>query len=166
MGVSALNLTPDPDEWRSRLADDDATIADILGRMRRIAVIGIKPAEAGGPASTVPAYLQRHGFTIIPVPVYYPDITEILSEPVHRSLATVDPPADLVQLFRRPEDVPKHLDELLAARPRVVWMQLGIRHDGVAETLARAGIHVIQDRCLQVELGRHAHSVKTSPGAD
>jgi len=159
MGMSEGNLMSDDEEWRTRLAHDAATITRILASMRRIAVIGIKPASAMGPAHSVPKYLQRMGYDIVPVPVYYPDVTEILGLPVHRSLATVQPPADLVQVFRRPTDVPQHLDEILAAKPRVVWMQLGIRNDAAAETWARAGIHVIQNRCLQVELDRR----KTEP---
>ena len=119
-----------------------------------MAVIGIKTPEAGGPAYTVPAYMQQVGFEIVPVPVYYPDVTEILGVPVHRSLATIDPPVDMVQLFRRSEDVIKHVDEILAAEPSVVWMQLGIRNDEAAERLARAGIFVVQDHCTYVELKR------------
>jgi predicted CoA-binding protein len=57
-----------------------------------------------------------------------------------------------VQLFRRPSDIPAHVDDILAANPRVVWMQLGIRHDAVAEQLARAGISVVQNKCFLVEL--------------
>jgi len=158
MGESEGNLMNDGEEWRTRLAHDAATITGILNSMRRIAVIGIKPASAMGPAHTVPKYLQRMGFDIVPVPVYYPELTEILGVPVHRSLATVQPPADLVQIFRRPSDVPMHVDDILGAKPRVVWMQLGIRNDAAAETLARAGIHVIQNRCLQVELERRANA--------
>ena len=157
MGVSEGNLMNDAEEWRTRLAHDAATISDILSSMRRIAVIGIKPASAMGPAHSVPKYLQQKGFDIVPVPVYYPELTEILGVPVHRSLATVQPPADVVQIFRRPADVPQHLDDILAAKPKVVWMQLGIRNDAVAETLARAGIHVIQNRCMQVELERRSN---------
>ena len=154
MSMSEGNLMNDVEEWRTRLAHDAATITGILNAMRRIAVIGIKPASAMGPAHSVPKYLQQMGYDIVPVPVYYPELTEILGVPVHRSLATVDPPADLVQIFRRPADVAQHVDEVLAAEPAVVWMQLGIRNDAAAETWARAGIHVIQNRCLQVELDR------------
>ncbi len=125
--------------------------------MRRVAAIGIKTAEAGGPAYYVPEMLPRHGIEVIPVPVYFPDVTEILGQAVHRSLATVDPPADTVLLFRRPADVPQHLDDIVAARPQVVWMQLGIRHDAVAEALARRGIRVVQDHCLKVEIERRQH---------
>lgn len=161
MGVSGGNLTTASDEWRTRLVEDAAGITAILAAMRRIAVIGIKPAEAGGPAATVPRFLQDEGFDIVPVPVYYPDVSEMLGVPVHRSLQTIDPPADLVQLFRRPADVAGHIDEILAAAPRVVWMQSGIRHEAAAEALARAGILVVQDRCLQVERERRA---ATGPG--
>ena len=152
MGVMEDNLTPGRESWRDYLRDDPDTISDILAHTHRIAVIGIKTAEAGGPAFTTPAYLQRHGFEIIPVPVYFADVTEILGVPVHRTLATINPPADLIEIFRRSEAIPTHLEELLAAKPRVVWMQLGIRNDAVAETLARAGIRVIQDKCMQVEI--------------
>lgn len=158
MGLSGGNLTPENAEWRSYLADDPDTITRILDGMRRIAVIGIKTADSGGPAYSIPAYLLRHGYDVVPVPVYYPEVTEILGIPVHRSLSTVVPPADMVQLFRRSHDVPKHLDEILAAKPKAVWMQQGIWNDEVAEALARAGIHVIQDHCMQVELShRHNH---------
>jgi predicted CoA-binding protein len=142
-----------PDEaWRTRLVETRTDTARILVRVRRIAVIGIKPEHIGGPAFEVPARLQRAGYTVIPVPVYHPQVTSILGEPVHRSLTTVEHPIDMALIFRRSADVPKHLDELLAVRPRVVWMQLGIRHDAVAETLARAGIEVVQDRCAKIEL--------------
>jgi predicted CoA-binding protein len=99
----------------------------------------------------VPAYLQAAGFEIIPVPVYYPDLTEMLGAPVHRSLRTVTPPADLVLLFRRSGDVAQHLEDMLAAAPRVVWMQQGIHEAAVAESLARAGIDVVQDACAMIE---------------
>lgn len=145
-------LTSPDARWRTRLVTDRAGITRVLMRVRRIAVIGIKPEQVGGPAYDVPARLQRAGYTIIPVPVYYPQITTILGEPVHRSLATIEGPIDMVLLFRRPHDVVRHVDEILAARPAVVWMQLGIQNDEVAETLAKAGIEVVQDRCAKIEL--------------
>ncbi len=149
-------LMSEDDSWVALLDQRAAAINEVVTRARRVAVIGIKTAEAGGPAYSVPDYMQRAGYDIVPVPVYYPEVTQILSVPVHRTLATITPPADLVVLFRRAQDVPRHLDELLAAKPRVVWMQLGIRHDAVAEQLARAGIAVIQDRCFLVEHQRRA----------
>ncbi len=148
------NLTTAPAPWRERLLESTTEIMRVLDRVKRVAVIGIKPAIVGGPAFYVPERMQQVGYEIIPVPVYYPDIREILGEPIHRSLSTVTPPVDMVQLFRRPNDVPGHLDEILAHKPSVVWMQLGIRHDDVAQRLAEAGIDVIQDRCVKVELDR------------
>ena len=129
-------------------------ITRVIAQMHRIAVIGMKTARAGGPAYYVPAYLQHAGFDIVPVPVYFPTVTEILGVPVHRTLATIVPPADTVLLFRRSEDVAQHLGEILAAAPHTVWMQLGISNDAMADALTRAGIEVVQNRCLKVELTR------------
>lgn len=139
-------------DWQRHLLTSDDAIGALLDRVRSIAVLGIKTADAAAPAYDVPAYAQRAGYRIIPVPVYYPDVTEILGERVYRSLREIDERVDLVNVFRRPQDIPRHLDDLLAARPRAVWFQLGIRHDEVAETLARSGIDVVQDRCLLIEL--------------
>jgi predicted CoA-binding protein len=150
----AKNLTGAPFQRRDHLLENTAEIARVLDRVKRVAVIGIKPEEVGGPAFYVPELMQRVGYEIVPVPVYYPDITEILGVPVHRSLSTVSPAVDMVLLFRRPSDVPLHLQDILAHKPSVVWMQLGIRHDDVAQQLADAGIAVIQDRCVKVELER------------
>ena len=153
MTVPASTPTGDGD-WRRHLLADDAAIAALLARVRRIAVLGIKTPDGMPPAHYVPAAAQRAGYTIVPVPVYFPDVTELLGEPVYRRLVDVPAPIDLVNVFRRPEALPAHLDDLLAARPGAVWLQSGIRHAEVAETLARAGIDVVQDRCLMVEIGR------------
>ncbi len=144
--------TTGDDAWRSHLIEDDDGIARLLERTRRIAVLGIKTADTGAPAYYVPLYAQNAGYDVIPVPVYYPEIVEILGQPVHRTVSAVSPPADMVNVFRRPKDIPAHVDDIIAARPASVWFQLGIRHDAAAERLARAGIDVVQDRCLLVEL--------------
>lgn len=149
-------LTRPEHEWRSRLVTQAAALDGVLASVHRIAVVGIKPEEVGGPAYEVPAYLQRVGYDVVPVPVYYPEVTAILGVTVQRALRTVTPPADMVLLFRRSRDVATHLDELLAVAPRVVWMQQGIEHHEVAEALARAGTTVVQDRCAMVE-HRRAH---------
>jgi predicted CoA-binding protein len=141
-------------DWRRHLITDRDGIGRVIGATRRIAVLGIK-TEPEQPAHYVAAYAQRAGFEIVPVPVYYPDVSEILGEPVYRTLAAIPDDVDMVNVFRRPKDVAAHLDDILARRPKSVWMQLGIRHDEVAEQLARAGIDVIQDRCLMVELREH-----------
>lgn len=138
--------------WRSNLIEDGEGVRDVLRNARRIAVIGIKPeSQAAAPAFYVPKYLDDAGYDVVPVPVYYPEIETILGKPVYRSLADLPEPADLVILFRRPNDVAKHAEEILAHEPAAVWMQLGIRNDAAAEQFARAGIKVVQDRCSMVE---------------
>jgi len=139
--------------WRRHLIDDDAGIRALLERTRRIAVLGIKTPESGQPAYYVAEYAKRAGYEIVPVPVYYPEITEILGEKVYRTLAAIPGEIDLVDVFRRARDIDAHVDDILAKRPAAVWFQLGIRNDAVAERLAREGIDVVQDRCLLVELG-------------
>jgi predicted CoA-binding protein len=115
-------------------------------------VLGIKTEQQGGqPAFYVPEYLQRAGYEIVPVPVYYPQVTEILGEPVYRAVADVPGDLDLVVVFRRSPDVPAHVDDLIAARPAAVWMQSGIANEDAARRLAEAGIRVVQDRCAMVE---------------
>ena len=142
------------EHWRSHLIENDDAIGRLLERTRRIAVLGIKTEATGQPAFYVARYAQDAGYQVVPVPVYFPDVTEILGERVHRSVAAVNPPVDMVNVFRRPADIPAHVDDIIAARPASVWFQLGIRNDAAAERLARAEIDVVQDRCLLVELQR------------
>lgn len=106
------------------------------------------------PAFFVPEYAQRSGYEIVPVPVYYPDATEMLGEKVYRTISAIPGDVDMVNVFRRSADIPPHLDDIIAKKPKSVWFQLGIRNDAAAMTLARAGIDVVQDRCLLVELRR------------
>lgn len=141
---------------RRNLIEDDARIAELLRSTRRIAVLGIKTErQAEKPAFYVPAYLAAHGAQIVPVPVYYPEVQEILGEEVYRNVGDVPGPIDIVDVFRRPHDVPQHVADLKRLKPRAVWLQLGIRHDEAALELAAAGILVVQDRCLMVEWRRH-----------
>ncbi|HSA57700.1 MAG TPA: CoA-binding protein [Gemmatimonadaceae bacterium] len=142
-------------DWRRHLLETPDAIRALLERTRRVAVLGMKPeTRADRPAFFVPEYVAGAGLEVIPVPVYYPEVTVILGQPVFRRLVDVPGHIDLVDVFRRPEHVPQHLDDMLAAKPGAVWMQSGIRNDVVAEALARAGIDVVQDRCLMVELRR------------
>src|SRR4051794_16282300 len=142
-------------DWKSNLISDRDGITDVIRDTKSIAVLGIKPeTHADQAAFYVPAHMAAAGFDVIPVPVYYPDVTEILGKPVVRKLADIGRPIDMVNVFRRPSDIPPHVDDILAAKPKSVWFQLGIRNDEAAEKLARAGIKVVQDRCLMVEEGR------------
>jgi len=138
-----------------RIIDDDDDIGTLLAQTKRIAVVGIKTRETMQPAYYVPEYAQRAGYEIVPVPVYYPEVTEILGEQVYRTLAAIPGDIDMVNMFRRPKDLAAHLDDILAAKPRSVWLQLGIRDDAFAARLTAAGIDVVQDRCLLVELRNH-----------
>jgi predicted CoA-binding protein len=139
------------------LLTDVAAIDALLARTHRVAVLGIKTeAQAGQPAYDVPRYLDGAGLEVIPVPVYYPDVTTILGKPVYRRLVDIPGDVDLVDVFRRAKDLDAHVDDLLAKRPRAVWFQLGIRNDAVAERLATAGIEVVQSRCLMVDHRRWA----------
>lgn len=139
-------------DWRRRLVTSPDAIARIVRETRRIAVLGIKTeAQRSRPAFYVPEYMARAGYDVVPVPVYYPDATEILGGPVYRQVKDIPGPIDMVNVFRRAHDIPPHVPDIIAARPRVVWFQLGIVNDEAAEALARAGMEVVQDRCLLVE---------------
>jgi predicted CoA-binding protein len=152
--VEVMSTTSTAD-WRTRLIDSTDEIRALLRRSHRVAVLGIKPeSRADQPAHFVAAYTMEAGFEVIPVPVYYPDVTEILGQRIFRRLVDVPGDIDIVNVFRRPEHVSPHVDDIIAKHPRAVWMQLGIRNDEAAERLARAGIEVVQDRCLKVELMR------------
>ena len=142
-------------DWQSNLITDTRGILDVLRETRTIAVLGIKPESHGGqPSHYVAAHMAAAGYEIIPVPVYFPDAKEILGKPVFRKVADIGRPVDMVNVFRRPSDIPPHVDDIIAARPKSVWFQLGIRNDEAARRLAEAGIKVVQDRCLMVEEGR------------
>jgi predicted CoA-binding protein len=139
-------------DWHRNIITSDQDIAELLSATARIAVLGIKPESRNiKPAFYVPKYMHDVGYEIIPVPVYYPEVTEILGLPVYRNLNDIPGDIDLVNVFRRAEDIPKHTDEILRKKPKAIWFQLGIRNDEVAETLARAGIKIVQDLCLMVE---------------
>ena len=146
------------DDWKNNIITDEAGMKSLLADTKTIAVLGIKTeAQAGQPAFYVADYLDKAGFDVIPVPVYYPDVKTILGHPVYRKVADIPGEVDMVNVFRRSEDVPPHVDDILAKKPKSVWMQLGISNEAAAEKLARAGIKVVQNRCLMVDhrrLGR------------
>jgi uncharacterized protein len=127
-----------------------AQLAQLVKSARRIAVVGLsrKPER---PSHGVAAYLQREGYTIVPV---HPAGGVTLGETVYpdlRSAAAGAGPLDIVNIFRRSEHIPGLLDQLLEIKPRLVWMQTGIRHPEVAGRLEEAGIAVVMDRCLAVD---------------
>lgn len=142
--------------WEENLIEDEAGVQRVVKSARRVAVLGIKTEEQSGqPAFYVAQYLERAGVDVVPVPVYYPEVKEILGKPVYRKLADVPGEIDLVDVFRRPQDIEQHVEDLIAKKPKAVWFQSGIRNDAAAERLAKAGIQVVQDRCLMVDHRRY-----------
>ena len=129
---------------------------DVLACLGRVAVLGAHP-EPSRPAHYVPAYLAERGFDVRPV---NPAVVgrSIFGHPAVSRLTDLEVPIDLVDVFRRSDNLPAHLPEILAMDPlpRVVWLQSGIRHAGFARRLEAAGIRVVQDRCLLVEHRRFA----------
>jgi uncharacterized protein len=138
-------------EWQTNLVNDDPGLTRILRESRTVAVLGAKTGVSE-PAYYVPAYLAARGYRVRPV---NPTIVgkAVLGEIAVATLADLPEPVDVVEVFRRPEYLPAHAAEIvrLPWRPAVVWFQLGIRNDAAAATLARAGIRVVQDRCMMPE---------------
>jgi predicted CoA-binding protein len=143
-------------DWKQLLLEDDARIAALVRGAKRVAVLGIKPeTKSDQPAFYVAEHVASHGAEVIPVPVFFPELTEILGRKVYRKVADVPGPIDIVDIFRKPSDIDAHVDDIIAKQPRAAWFQLGIRNEAAAERLARAGIEVVQDRCLLVEWKRY-----------
>lgn len=139
------------------ISDDEERIAELIRSTRRVAVLGIKTeAQAGQPAFYVAEALHKAGVEIVPVPVYYPEVKTILGAAVYRKVADVPGAIDIVDVFRRAQDVAAHVDDILGKRPRAVWLQLGIVDDASAQRFAEAGLLVVQDRCLMVDYRRYA----------
>ncbi len=140
------------EDWRANLIEDEAGVREIVTGARRVAVLGMRTEEHSmKPAFYVPSYLAGAGLEVIPVPVHHPEAKTILGQKVYHKLADVPGPVDIVDVFRRAQDIDAHVEDILAARPAAVWFQSGIRNDRAAERLARAGIKVVQDRCLMVD---------------
>lgn len=126
---------------------NDDTIDRILSATRTIAVVGLssRPERAG---FYVPAYLQEHGYRIIPVNPY---LEAALGEKAYPDLGSVPEPVDLVLLFRRSEAIPPFVDQAIEIGARAVWMQLGIVNEAAAATARAAGLEVVMDACMMVE---------------
>src|SRR5258706_14591176 len=112
-------------DWKENLVTSSDAIVDLIRETKTIAVLGLKPESHGDQAAFyVPAHMAAAGYDVIPVPVYYPEVTEILGQPVFRKLADVGRPIDMVNVFRRPKDIPPHVDDILAAKPKTARCQL------------------------------------------
>lgn len=131
-------------EYSCSLPTDSGDAKEALQGIRTIAVVGLSP-KTERPSYQVSRYMQQHGFKIIPI---RPGCTELLGEPVYPSLKDYKQPVDMVAIFRRSEAVPEIVDQAIAMRCNVIWMQEGIAHNSAAEKAEKAGIKVVQNRCL------------------
>ncbi len=139
-------------DWKENLIETPQQIRELLAGTKRIAVLGMERDEKPDrPAYYVPMYMKKAGFEIVPVPVKYPGLAESAGLQAYDTVSAVPGSIDMVNVFRRPNDIPAHVEDILAKMPKSVWFQLGIRNDEAAERLAQAGIKVVQDRCLMVE---------------
>jgi predicted CoA-binding protein len=124
--------------WRENLISTSTSIRDLLIQTHRIAVLGMRPDRYPyKPAFYVPAALADLGLEIIPIPVHDRDVHTILGRPIYLNLAAIPGRIDLVNVFRRSQDIATHLDDMLTNQPDTVWFQSGIRNDQAAEVLAR-----------------------------
>jgi len=136
-------------DWHDFLVDADESIRQILKTSRTIAVVGIKDeSHAHEAAHSVPAYLHSRGYNIIPV---NPNYKSVFGKPALKSLSEVNEPVDMVILFRAPVNVPMHVEDTVRLKPKVLWMQTGIRHQDAAHKLAKHGIKVVQDHCIYMD---------------
>lgn len=126
--------------------NDDQMMKDILMSAKTIASVGLSSNPAKESFGIV-AYLKGQGYRVIPV---NPTATEILGETAFPDLESVPEKIDVVQVFRKPEDVPPVVDSAIKVGAKVVWMQEGIVNDGAAEKARAAGLHVVMDACMRV----------------
>ena len=125
-------------------------ILGILQRYRRIAMVGLS-ANPNRPSYFAATYLRDYGYEIFPV---NPAYDEVLGRTCYKSLDEVPQPLEVVDIFRKPADVPPIVDEAVALGAKVIWMQLGIIHTGAAEKARAAGMDVVMDRCMKIEHAR------------
>ncbi|MCB8836933.1 CoA-binding protein [Aurantimonas sp. VKM B-3413] len=138
----------------ARLVYDDAMIRTVLSETKTIAMVGASAKEIR-PSYFVLKYLLAKGFHVIPI---NPGLAggQILGQTVYADLASVPEAIDMVDIFRSSDAVPGIVDEALALEPlpKVIWMQLSVRHDGAAAKAEDAGLTVIMDRCPKIEYAR------------
>lgn len=139
-------------EKSGRIITDANQALEIAAKAKTVAVLGCKTEQhQRQPAFYVPEALKEMGCRIIPVLVYYPEVTTVLGEPVVRDLKAIKEPVDILDVFRRSDDLPAHLDDMLSLKPSCVWLQSGISNPEVERQLADAGIDVVVSRCLMVD---------------
>ena len=132
------------------MPDDIPTLRRILRSARTIAVVGLS-AEWHRPSFFAAKYMQEHGYRIIPV---NPRYQEILGERCHASLEMIELPVDIVDVFRRTEDVLPIAQQAIAIGAKCLWQQIGVKNLEAARIAAAAGLDVVMDRCVKIEHAR------------
>ena len=132
------------------MADDIATLRRILRTSRTIAIVGLS-AEWHRPSFFAAKYLQEHGYRVVPV---NPRYDKILGERCHPTLTTIEIPVDIVDVFRRTEDVMPIAEEAIAIGAKCLWQQIGVKNEAAAALAASAGLEVVMNRCVKIEHGR------------
>jgi predicted CoA-binding protein len=130
--------------------EDTSTLRRILRENHTVAVVGLS-ANWSRPSYFAAKYLQEHGYRIIPVNPAYPTV---LGEKCYRSLAEIPEKVDVVDCFRRSEEIPALAAEAVAIGAKVLWMQLGVRSDEARRIAEAGGLEVVEDRCMKIEHGR------------
>jgi predicted CoA-binding protein len=128
----------------------NSPLEPLLKNAKRIAVVGVsdKPARD---SHRIARYLQQAGFEMLPV---NPLLSEVLGQKVYASLAEIPEPVDIVNVFRRSEEVPDLVEQAIAAGAKAIWLQLGVIHEPAAEKAREAGLAVVMDRCIMVDHAR------------
>lgn len=129
------------------MSNAPSSIAEVIRSAKTIAVVGLSPSP-WRPSHGVSAYLQGHGYRIIPV---NPGVAEVLGEKAYASLSQAPDKIDVVDIFRRSEFVPAIVDEAIKLKVPVIWMQEGVIHEAAAEKAREAGVFVVMDRCMLKE---------------
>jgi len=132
------------------MADDITTLRRILRSARTIAVVGLS-AEWHRPSFFAAKYMQEHGYRIVPVNPRYP---EVLGERCHASLETIEVAVDIVDVFRRTEDVLPIARQAIAIGAKCLWQQIGVKNLEAARLASEAGLDVVMDRCVKIEHAR------------
>src|SRR5260221_10843573 len=134
---------------------EDAQIKALLERVHTVAVVGYSD-KTDRPSNEIATFLEQHGFDVYPVnPALAPNSSD--GKRIYASLAEIPVPIDVVDIFRRPENVPEIVQEAIAVHAKAIWMQLGIVNEEAARSANAAGLDVVMDRCMKVESRRVLH---------
>jgi predicted CoA-binding protein len=132
------------------MIDDVAGLRRILMRNRSLAVVGLS-AHWHRPSHFAAKYMLDHGYTVVPVNPAYP---EVLGQKCYPSLRELPFKVDIVDCFRRAEDIPAIVEDAIAIGAKVLWLQIGVIHDEAARRAEAAGLEVVMDRCVKIEHAR------------